>query len=79
MFRLKGDWGIGAWVEDEYGRGECRMEKEKNGKMHIIFVKIIIVCLNVDYIEGRYGGGGWGWERVVNLDDTSSGEGDKVK
>ena len=55
------------------------MEKEKNMKMHIIFVKIIIVCLNMDCIEGWYGGGGWGWGRVVNLNDTLSGEGDKVK
>jgi len=58
VLRLKRVWGIGAWVEDEYGRGECRKEKEKNGKMHMFWLKRINVCVNVDGIEGRYGGGG---------------------
>ena len=52
MLRLKRDWG----------RGECRMEKEKNGKIHIFLLTRIIVCVNVDGIEGWYGGGGWGRE-----------------
>jgi len=48
-------------------------------KMHIIFVIIIIVFLNVDSVEGCYVVGRWGWGRGFILYDTLGGEGDKVK
>ena len=57
---IEASLGTGVWVEDEYGRGECRKEKEGNGKMQMFWLKRSIVCVNVDGIQGRYGGGGRG-------------------
>ena len=63
MLRLKRVWGRGAWVEDEYGRGDwvsAERRRREMGKMEMFWLKRSIVCVNVDGIQGRYGGGGRG-------------------